>query len=85
MTTQTQVSLDSSEAESAMVGRCHAHLAKLDPNWLERMDDTHLPTTGRQTVVELMQTAPDDFARGLMYGQMLARLELAQATGHPFV
>jgi len=71
--------------ESAAVTRCHAQLTNLDPAWLARMDDAHLPTADRSTIIDLLQTAPDEFTRGLMYGQVLARLELAQATGRPFV
>lgn len=71
--------------EAAMVAQCHAQLASVDPVWVERFDDAHLPTADRPTVVDLLQSAPDDFARGLMYGHILARLEIAQATGRPFV
>lgn len=72
-------------SEAAAVARCHAHLANLNTDWLARMDDAHLPTADRGTVADLLQTAPDDFTRGLLYGQLLARLGLAWATGRPFV
>ncbi|MDP2371286.1 hypothetical protein [Rhodoferax sp.] len=84
MTTQIQQRKHVPSHEATAVARCHAHLTGLDPTWLERFDDAQLPTADRSTIVDLLQTAPDDFARGLLYGQLLARLELAQATGRPF-
>lgn len=72
-------------SEAAAVARCHAHIASLDSEWVERFDDVHLPTADRHTIAELLKTAPDDFARGLLYGHLLGRIELAQATGRPFI
>lgn len=59
-------------------------LQRLYADWFELFDDTLPDSAPRQEVVELMMSAPNDFALGLMYGKFTMRLELEAMTGRAF-
>lgn len=93
--TDTQTSPFSDTAASAMddsmeleaTGRCDdkmAELRRIHPAWYELFDDTLPDNAPRSEVVELMHSAPNDFALGLMYGKFTMRQELAAVTGREF-
>jgi hypothetical protein len=59
-------------------------LSTKHPAWFELYDETLPDNAPRAEVVELMATAPTDFAIGLLYGKFTMRLELEAITGRPF-
>lgn len=67
--------------------RCDLKMQDLQrghPDWYELFDDTLPDSAPRQEVVELMMSAPNDFAMGLMYGKFTMRLEIEAMTGRAF-
>lgn len=73
--------------EAAAITRCDKSMQDLQvqhPDWFELFDDTLPDSAPRAEVVELMHTAPNDFARGMMYGKFTMRLELEAVTGRAF-
>lgn len=73
--------------EREALERCDRKMQELStkhPDWFELFDDTLPDNAPRSEVVELMQTAPSDFAMGLMYGKFTMRIELETMTGRPF-
>lgn len=81
---QPQVSIS---PEQTAIVRCDTRMKELQqshPDWYELFDDTLPDTAPREEVVELMLSAPNDFAMGLMYGKYTMRLEMAAVTGREF-
>lgn len=54
------------------------------PDWYELLEETFPDNAPRAEVVELLQSAPNDFAMGLMFGKFSMRLELEAVTGRAF-
>lgn len=78
-------SLDSNE--QVAVGRCDRKMAEVQtnfPDWFELYDDINPDNAPRDEVSELMASAPNDFALGLIYGKFTMRMELAAVTDRPF-
>lgn len=64
------------------------HLSKLErefPGWWARFDDTSPDTAPRAEVLELMTSAPNSFALGVLYGKYTMRLEINAMTGREWV
>lgn len=73
--------------EQEAMARCDRRMQELMaqfPAWFELYDDTLPDNAPRDEVVELMSSAPSDFALGLLYGKFTMRLELETMTGRPF-
>jgi hypothetical protein len=84
MTTDTQ-SLRSLETDAlASCSRSMQLLRVKHPDWFELFDDILPDNAPRADVVELMASAPNDFAKGLMYGKFTMRVELEAVTGRTF-
>lgn len=67
--------------------RCARLMVELErhhPDWYELYEDTSPDTASRADVVELMYSAPTDFALGLLYGKFTMRVEIASITGREF-
>lgn len=64
-------------AEIAELQRCH-------PAWSHWMEDRDPNTTSADELLELLRTAPTSFAKGLIYGKLRLRMELAATTGRWF-
>jgi hypothetical protein len=85
MSTQPQNAIDSPEVTA--IARCDQKMNELKEqhaDWFELFDDTLPDSAPRAEVVELMMSAPNDFALGLMYGKFTMRLELEAVTGRDF-
>lgn len=54
------------------------------PSWFAAYDDGALEHSSAADLMELMNTAPNSFTRGMVYGAFMARIELAAATGGEF-
>lgn len=59
-------------------------LRETHPDWYELFEDTFPDNAPRAEVVELMASAPTDFAKGMMFGKFSMRLELEAVTGRAF-
>ncbi|MES2977565.1 MAG: hypothetical protein V4731_04010 [Pseudomonadota bacterium] len=73
--------------ERQALGKCESHmdaLALAYPDWYALYDITMPDSASRAEVVELLSTAPNDFALALMYGKYTMRLEIAAITGREF-
>lgn len=73
--------------EGIAVTRCDNKMIELErqfPSWFELFEDTEPDNALRFEVVELMASAPNDFALGLMYGKFTMRLEMESVTGRAF-
>ena len=73
--------------EREALARCHADMARLEndaPDWCAFYEDAQPDSADRATLVELLRTAPSDFARGLLYGNFLMRMTIAGITGRDF-
>lgn len=83
----TQPQDDNEASEATAITRCDARMHDLREHhgdWFELFDDTLPDSAPRAEVVELMMSAPNDFALGLMYGKFTMRLELEAVTGRTF-
>lgn len=59
-------------------------LRDMHPQWLEQFEDADTTqATGRQ-LAELLVTAPNSFAKGLVGGMLHLRLDVARTTGRHF-
>ncbi|MFC5500094.1 hypothetical protein ACFPOE_21300 [Caenimonas terrae] len=54
------------------------------PAWFDRYDEGALDRAGAADLMELMNTAPSSFTRGMVFGAFMARMELAGVTGAGF-
>jgi hypothetical protein len=54
------------------------------PAWFDRYDEGALEQGSAAELVELMNTAPSSFTRGMVFGAFMARMEVAAATGAEF-
>ena len=78
---------ENSPTEVIAIARCDKKINDLreqHADWFELFDDTLPDSAPRAEVVELMASAPSDFALGLMYGKFTMRLELEAVTGREF-
>lgn len=73
--------------EGFALAACEKKMVELQvnhPDWYELFEDTFPDNAPREEVVELMASAPTDFAKGLMFGKFSMRLELEAVTGRAF-
>lgn len=80
-------SSESQAIEREVMNKCQALMhavAKVDPAWLAYYEDSFPSTAEREVIVDLMNSAPNHFVLGLLYGKFLMRLEIAQITGREF-
>lgn len=56
----------------------------IDPLWCNEYEDKDPMIADRADVEQLLETAPNDWAYGLIQGIMLIRLELSSITGAEF-
>lgn len=73
--------------EEKTIEACALKFEELQKNhleWFESYEDAVPNNAPRQEVVELLASAPNDFAAGLMYGIFMMRQELAYATDRDF-
>jgi hypothetical protein len=74
--------------EQAALSVCAQKMKQLQaahPDWFALYEDTPVNTARRLEVVELMHSAPNDFALGLMHGVYAMRIELEAVTGRQFL
>lgn len=57
---------------------------KANPAWFMDFDETDLAAAGFEELNRLMKTAPTTFTQGLVYGQLLMRLNNCAVTGTEF-
>lgn len=65
--------------------QCMLQVEQRFADWFAAYEDAQPDTAPRSEVVELMASAPTDFARGLIYGKYLMRLEIAAITKRPWI
>lgn len=78
---------ESAALEAEAIRVCERKVTELQmahPDWSDLYEDTVPDSALREEVVELLHSAPNDFAKGLMYGKYLMRQELAAVTGRFF-
>lgn len=76
-----------SNLEREALARCHADMSRLQndaPDWYAFYEDAQPDSAEKAVLIELMRTAPNDFARGLLYGNILMRMTIAGITGRDF-
>lgn len=74
-------------AEREVLAKCHASMISLQqsaPDWFAFYEDAQPDSAERAVLVELLRTAPDDFSRGLLYGNFLMRMAIATITQREF-
>ena len=54
-------------------------------DWLDAYDFVDPDSAPKRELLELLKSAPDEFAQGVIYGKFLARQQLALATGRAFL
>ena len=59
--------------------------ADRSPDWFAYFEDVQAFSAPKSDLMELLRTAPTPFARGLIYGIVLMRQELAVVTGRDFI
>lgn len=52
--------------------------------WMAHFDDVDPDTADIELLCGLLETAPNDFAAGLIYGKLTLRAQLAAISGRPF-
>ena len=75
------------DPEIIAIKACNVSMESLraqHPDWYEQMDDVAVDSAPRADIVELLHSAPNEFARGFIYGKFTMRMELAAVTGRPF-
>lgn len=75
------------EAEIMALQRCDQQmtaLQKTHSEWYELFEDALPDSACRADLVELLASAPNAFALGLLYGKYTMRLEIEALTGRPF-
>ena len=79
---------ESGAEERAALRLVEASVLQLEqqhPEWWALYEEVNPDSAPRAEVVELMAAAPNEFARGLVYGKYLMRLEIAAITNRPWV
>ena len=79
--------LGSDATEEQVLDSCHRDLLRLQhaaPDWFAYYDDAQPDSAERAVLVDLLKTAPDDFAKGLMYGLFIMRQNIAGMTQREF-
>lgn len=59
--------------------------ADRSPDWFAYFEDVQAFSAPKADLMELLRTAPTPFAKGLIYGIVLMRQELAAVTGRDFI
>lgn len=59
-------------------------IREMHPEWHEQYEETDLATAPSEEVLELLVTAPNSFAKGLVSGVLRMRLSIASITGLAF-
>lgn len=67
------------QAEKAMM-----EIERIFPEWFALYEDIFPDSAPRAEFVELLKAAPNEFARGMLYGKYLMRLEIAAITKRPW-
>lgn len=58
---------------------------ELHPEWFDEYDDAMVDVVAdRQVMEQLLDTAPNEFLRGLMYGKLAMRQQIATLTERAF-
>jgi len=73
--------------EEQALASCHQSLIDLQntaPDWFAFYEDSQADSAERATLVELMRTAPNDYAKGLVYGFFIMRQTIASMTDRKF-
>ena len=85
MANSTEIGPDA--VEVATLASCQSKLIQLQnqaPDWFAFYEDSMPDTADRATLVELLRTAPNDFAKGVLYGKFVMRMDMAAITGRGF-
>lgn len=59
-------------------------IREMHPEWHEQYEETDLETAPSEEVLQLLMTAPNSFAKGLISGVLRMRLAIAGITGMAF-
>ncbi len=75
-------------APSPAVMECMGHLNTLReqfPDWFDDYDDAMVDVVAdRKTIEKLLETAPNEFLKGLMYGKLAMRMQISALTERSF-
>jgi hypothetical protein len=55
-----------------------------DPTWFAHYDEIQADRADFEELYALMESAPTEFTRGLVYGRIMARMDVAAVTGEAF-
>lgn len=73
---------------SAAVVDCIQEMQRLKeqfPEWFDEYDDAMVDTgADRATIEALLRTAPNEFLRGMMFGKLVMRVQIAAITERDF-
>ena len=61
-----------------------AALRREHPVWLFRFEDVEPGTADAEEVLDLLMSAPNSFAKGLVFGMFTCRMQIAAVTGRAF-
>lgn len=77
-----------SAAPAPAVRQCMAHLNQLreqHPEWFDEYDDALVDVVAdRQVLEQLLESAPNEFLRGLIYGKLAMRAQISALTERSF-
>lgn len=59
-------------------------IQRLHPEWHQKYEDTPAETSSAIELMNLLESAPNSFAKGLVSGALQVRLEIASVTGRMF-
>lgn len=59
-------------------------LAREHPLWMAHYDDVDPDTADVDVLFGLLESAPNDFARGIIFGKLTLRSQVAAVSGRPF-
>jgi hypothetical protein len=73
--------------QAALLACAHKmkQLQSSHPDWFALYEDTLVNTARRTEIIELLHSAPTDFALGLLHGVYAMRVELETVTGRQFL
>lgn len=83
---QTQMT-EAQAIEGEVINKCHELMDavnRTDPGWMAMYEDALPDSAEREVIVDLMKSAPNHFALGVLYGKFLMRMQIAEMTDREF-
>lgn len=79
---------NNSQVQNTSIESCVAELqdiANSHPDWWAEYEDAQIDIgSDRETLDRLLKSAPTQFAKGVVFGKIVFRQQIASLTGRPF-